>query len=51
MPFCYGAEAGLKFIEAQTNAAALFIVREAEGEFRHIPSRRFVKMTGYTGEN
>jgi len=47
--FVLGAEAGLRFIEAQTNAAALFVVREAEGKFRPIPSARFASLTGYVG--
>ena len=40
-------EAGLRFIESWTNAAALFIVREAEGKFRSVPSSRFASLTGY----
>jgi FAD:protein FMN transferase len=39
--FVLGPEAGLKFIEPWTNAAALFIVREAEGRDRQISSSRF----------
>lgn len=39
--FVLGPEAGLKFVETWTNAAALFIVREAEGRYRQIPSKRF----------
>lgn len=39
--FVLGPEAGLKFIAGWTNAAALFIVREAEGRYRQIPSPRF----------
>ena len=45
--FVLGPEAGMKFIETLTNAAALFIVREAEGKFRQIPSSRFEAFTGY----
>jgi len=45
--FVLGSEAGLKFIESWTNAAALFIVREAEGRYRPIPSARFGAMTSY----
>jgi thiamine biosynthesis lipoprotein len=45
--FVLGAEAGLQFIEGWTNAAALFIVREAEGRFREIPSSRFERLTGH----
>lgn len=39
--FVLGAEAGLKFIESWTNAAALFIVREADGQYRQTRSSRF----------
>lgn len=39
--FVLGPEAGLKFIESWTNAAALFIVRESEGRYRQVPSSRF----------
>ena len=45
--FVLGPEAGLGFIESWTNAAALFIVREAEGKFRSVPSSRFAGLTGY----
>ena len=45
--YVLGAEAGSRFIEAWTNAAALFIVRESEGRFRCVPSSRFAGMTGY----
>jgi len=45
--FVLGPEAGLRFIESWTNAAALFIVREGEGRFRSIPSSRFAGLTGY----
>ena len=45
--FVLGPEAGLRFIETWTTAAALFIVREAEGKFRSVPSSRFAGMTGY----
>ncbi len=44
--FVLGLEAGLKFIESWTNAAALFIVRESEGHYRHLPSSRFDRLTG-----
>lgn len=44
--FVLGREAGLRFIESWTNAAALFIVREAEGRFQRIPSSRFAQLTG-----
>jgi thiamine biosynthesis lipoprotein len=39
--FVLGVEQGLKFIETYTNAAALFIVREADGQYRQIRSSRF----------
>jgi thiamine biosynthesis lipoprotein len=39
--FVLGAEQGLKFIESYTNAAALFIMREADGQYRQIRSSRF----------
>jgi thiamine biosynthesis lipoprotein len=45
--FVLGPEAGMKYIETRTDAAALFIVREAEGKFRQIPSSRFEALTGY----
>jgi FAD:protein FMN transferase len=45
--FVLGQEAGLRFIESWTNAAALFIVREATGSFRPVPSSRFASLTGY----
>jgi thiamine biosynthesis lipoprotein len=43
--FVLGQEAGLKFIEGWTNAAALFIVREPDGNFRRVPSARFPSLT------
>jgi len=39
--FVLGPEAGLKFVESWTNAAALFIVRESGGKSRQIRSSRF----------
>jgi len=45
--FVLGREAGLRFIETWTNAAALFIVREAEDRFRPVASSRFSAMTGF----
>jgi FAD:protein FMN transferase len=45
--FVLGPEAGPRFIESRTNAAALFIVRETDGKLRPIPSSRFETMTGY----
>lgn len=45
--FVLGTEKGLPFIESCTNAAALFIVREADGKFRSIPSSRFTALTGF----
>jgi len=43
--FVLGPEAGLKLIESWTNAAALFIVRESEGNYRPIASSRFRALT------
>ncbi len=45
--FVLGSDAGLRFIETRTNAAALFIVRDSDGSFRQIASSRFASMTGY----
>jgi FAD:protein FMN transferase len=45
--FVLGPEAGLRFVEGQSNAAALFIVREPAGTFRQVPSSRFTRLTGY----
>lgn len=45
--YVLGVEDGLAFIEAYTNAAALFIVREPDGQFRQVPSSRFTALTGY----
>jgi FAD:protein FMN transferase len=45
--YVLGPEAGPRFIETQTNAAALFVVRESGGKFRPIPSSRFADLTGY----
>lgn len=39
--FVLGVQAGMKFIESYTNAAALFIVREPDGQYRQIRSSRF----------
>ena len=44
--FVLGPAAGARFIESQTNAAALFIVRERDGRFRPIPSSKFTSLTG-----
>lgn len=43
--FVLGPEEGMQFIESWTNAAALFIVREAENQFRLLPSTRFSTLT------
>lgn len=43
--FVLGREAGLRFIEARTNAAALFILRDADGRFQTLTSSRFEAMT------
>jgi len=45
--FVLGEELGRQFIGGWTNAAALFIVREADGSFRNVPSARFSRLTGY----
>jgi len=45
--FVLGQEAGLKYIEAHPDSAALFIVREADGSFRQVPSSRFAALTGW----
>jgi FAD:protein FMN transferase len=45
--YVLGPEAGPRFIESWTNAAALFIVRESGGKFRSILSSRFAGLTGY----
>jgi FAD:protein FMN transferase len=45
--YVLGPEAGLRFVESWTNAAALFIVREPEGKFRSVASSRFASLTGY----
>jgi FAD:protein FMN transferase len=45
--FVLGPEEGSRFIEGRTNAAALFIMREADGKMRPVPSSRFAAMTGY----
>ena len=42
-----GPEAGLRFIETWTNAAALFVVRELEDKSRSILSARFAGFTAY----
>jgi FAD:protein FMN transferase len=45
--FVMGPVAGPAWIETWTNAAALFVVREADGRPRIITSHRFVELTGY----
>jgi thiamine biosynthesis lipoprotein len=45
--FVLGPEEGPRFIETWTNAAALFILRESNGQFRQVPSSRFTALTGY----
>lgn len=45
--FVLGPEEGMRFIESWTNAAALFVVREKDGNFRSIPSTKFAAATGY----
>jgi thiamine biosynthesis lipoprotein len=46
--FVLGPEAGMKFLESNTNAAALFIVRQANGQYQPLPSSRFEALTGFT---
>jgi thiamine biosynthesis lipoprotein len=45
--FVLGCEEGLRFVDAWTNAAALFILREAEDRCRLVPSSRFAELTGF----
>ena len=45
--FVLGPEKGLPLIETIPDAAALFIVRESEGQFRQFPSSQFARLTGY----
>ena len=45
--FVLGLDEGLRFIDAWTNAAALFIVREPDGSFRQVPSARFAPLARY----
>ena len=44
--FVPGPDAGLKFIDARTDAAALLILREKDGGFRQASSG-FARLTGY----
>lgn len=44
--FVLGEEAGLKFIEEWPDAAAVFLVREGDGKFRQVRSRRFDRLAG-----
>lgn len=45
--FVLGPDAGLKFIDARTDAAALFILRDKDGGFRQVASVGFARLTGY----
>jgi thiamine biosynthesis lipoprotein len=45
--FVLGPDAGMKVIDARADAAALFIVRDKDGQFRLIASARFEALTGY----
>jgi len=45
--FVLGPQAGLKFAGTLTKAAALFVVREADGSFRTVTGSRFANLTGY----
>lgn len=44
--FVLGEEAGLKFIEAWPDAAAVFLVRESGGTFRQVRSGNFERLAG-----
>jgi len=44
--FVLGLERGLEFIETWPGAAALFIVREADGRFRQVLSTKFSSLAG-----
>jgi thiamine biosynthesis lipoprotein len=45
--FVLGPAEGFRFIETWTNAAALFVIRGADGAFQSVPSSRFAGLTGY----
>jgi thiamine biosynthesis lipoprotein len=45
--FVLGGDAGLKWIEGWTNAAALFVLRQPDGSPRVVASSRFSALTGY----
>lgn len=45
--FVLGPEAGMKLIDARTDAAALFIVRDKNDHFTLLPSAKFEAMTGF----
>jgi thiamine biosynthesis lipoprotein len=45
--FILDAEAGLQYVEARDNVAALFIIREKDGSFRQVASSKFAAFTGY----
>jgi thiamine biosynthesis lipoprotein len=45
--FVLGPDAGLRFIDARKDAAALFILRQDDGSFRQVTSARFAALTGY----
>ncbi len=45
--FVLGPQAGMKFIDARAEAAALFIVRDKDGSFRQLASAKFAALTGY----
>lgn len=48
--FVLGEQEGMKFIETFTNAAALFVVRNADGTFKSVPSSRFPKFEAIAPE-
>lgn len=45
--FVMGCEEGLRFVDTWTNAAALFIVRQPDGEYRLVASSKFADLTGF----
>jgi thiamine biosynthesis lipoprotein len=44
--FVLGEREGLAFIEQWPEAGALFIVREPDGQYRQVRSRRFAELAG-----
>lgn len=48
--FVLGHEAGLRFIDARKDAAALFTLRQDDGSFRQVTSARFAALTGMSSK-